>query len=724
MSKPQSADQAIRLARSHARKGEIVQARQIYQALLKKFPGNKKAIDGLKTLSGLSAHPGKANDGQERIRTVIDLYNNGRFDEALSQGTVLAKQYPNDPNLLNVLGAVHQGLGRTDEAFTLYQKSLEISPGNAMTHNWLGIILNQLGRHEEALEYYRNALMLKPDYYEAHQNLGAAFSYLGMNEHAVACYRKALEINPDSTVALINLGMVLNNLDQSEEAIACFHRALKITPGDGRLHCNLGKVLAKTGRYEEAIKSYNQAVNIDAENIEARGALLHLYRLICDWEQINNRIQKDIELIEYGCTHRNTEIPGPFGLLALVDNPGFHRRVSEAYSAVKYETHQVPALQQERDDTDRIRIGYFSADFHNHATMYLMAELFEKHDRKKFEIHAFSFGPDKKDEMRSRLQHGVEYFHDVRLTGNPEIAALARSMGIDIAVDLKGYTEHSRAAIFSYRAAPIQVNYLGFPGTMGASFIDYIIADRVLIPPEYQEFYTEKVVYLPHSYQVNDSSREISDKVMSRTDLGLPEQGFVFCCFNNNYKITSDEFAIWMRLLAAVEGSVLWLIRDNELAESNLHRAASAHGIDPQRLVFADRMPLPEHLARHRLADLFLDTFIYNAHTTASDALWAGLPVLTKLGQGFASRVGGSLLTAVDMPDLVTTTVEDYEQRALELATQPQQLAEIRGRLGRNLKSAPLFDTTLFAKHIEAAYTRIYERMQAGQEPESVHVED
>ena len=300
---------------------------------------------------------------------------------------------------------------------------------------------------------------------------------------------------------------------------------------------------------------------------------------------------------------------------------------------------------------------------------------------------------------------------------------MARSLDIDIAVDLKGYTRYNRHGIFSCRAAPVQVNYLGYPGTLGVPYMDYIIADPVVIPEDCQTFYSEKVVYLPGSYQINDDKRTISSAPLSRAEMGLPDTGFVFYCFNNNYKIMPAEFDIWMRLLDQVDGSVLWLFESNESAQRNLHHEASKRGIDPQRLIFAGRLPLAEHLARQRLADLFVDTFYYNAHTTASDALWAGLPVLTKLGHGFASRVAGSLLTAVGLPELITTTPQAYEETALRLATHPQELKAIKEKLAGNLKTSTLFDTALFARHIEAAYTRMYERLQSGLEPEHIYIE-
>jgi len=348
--------------------------------------------------------------------------------------------------------------------------------------------------------------------------------------------------------------------------------------------------------------------------------------------------------------------------------------------------------------------------------------LFERHDKAKFELVAFSFGPNRNDEMRKRVSAAFDQFMDVRNRSDKDIALLSRKLEIDVAVDLKGFTTDARAGIFSYRAAPLQVNYLGYPGTMGAEYIDYLIADGTLIPEASRQHYAEKIAYLPNSYQVNDRKRAIADKMFSREELGLPSTGFVFCCFNNSYKITPAIFDGWMRILKQVEGSVLWLLEANSTAVRNLRHEAEARGINAARLIFAKRMPLAEHLARHRAADLFIDTLPCNAHTTASDALWAGLPVLTCTGEAFASRVAASLLNAIDLPELVTTTQDQYEARAVELATNPERLKQIKQKLERNRLTTPLFDTELFTKHIEAAYIQIYERYQADLPPEHIYV--
>jgi predicted O-linked N-acetylglucosamine transferase (SPINDLY family) len=438
---------------------------------------------------------------------------------------------------------------------------------------------------------------------------------------------------------------------------------------------------------------------------------------ICDWSALAESLEDIAKKVV-----ANEKVAQPFTLLALNDDVLLHKKSSEIYVQSRYPFNPVLGPIPRRPQSQKIRVGYFSADFHNHATGYLMAEFFELHDKSQFELVGFSFGPITNDGMRQRLEKSFDQFIEVGNRPDIEIARLSRDLNMDIAVDLKGFTQDSRTGVFAHRAAPIQVNYLGYPGTMVADYIDYIIADKTLISPELQSCYSEKVIYLPDSYQVNDRKRLISERQFTKQELGLPEGSFVFCCFNNNYKILPATFEGWIRILRAVEGSVLWLLQDNSWAVENLKKEAEKQGVAPDRLVFAERLPLPEHLARHRQADLFLDTFPYNAHTTTSDALWAGLPVLTLMGRSFASRVAASLLNAIGLPQLITFTQKEYEALAIELATNPKKLVDIKLKLARNRLNAPLFDTPLFTKNLEAAYIKVMEQYQADLQPDHMAI--
>jgi len=433
---------------------------------------------------------------------------------------------------------------------------------------------------------------------------------------------------------------------------------------------------------------------------------------LCLWElnELTNKINNGEKVIS------------PFPLLALIDDPEIQRKNAEIYANDKYpQSYVLPKIEPYPKHT-KIRIGYFSADFRDHPVSHLTAELYEVHDRERFEIHAFSFGVDTEDEMNLRIKAGVDHFHDVRSMPHKDTAMLARSVELDIAVDLGGYTRYSRPNIFAEGSAPIQVSYLGYPGTMAANYMDYLIADQTIIPEANQQYYSEKLVYMPHSYQVNISERSASEASLSRHELGLPETGFVFCCFNNNYKITPTTFAGWMRILKAVDDSVLWLLENYNNTAKNLKKEAMKFGINEDRLVFATYMPIEDHLKRIQQADLFIDTLPYNAHTTTSDALRMGLPVLTCMGDSFASRVAASLLNAVNLAELITTTQEQYESLAIELATNPEKLKIIKDKLVDNLPTAPLYDTPLFTRHLESAYVTMYDRYQNGLDPDHIYV--
>jgi predicted O-linked N-acetylglucosamine transferase (SPINDLY family) len=414
----------------------------------------------------------------------------------------------------------------------------------------------------------------------------------------------------------------------------------------------------------------------------------------------------------------------PFFLLPLCDSPTLQQRAAVRWVSAQCPSDAAVVPIATRHHAAPIHIGYFSADYHEHATSYLIAQLLELHDRSRFRVSCISFGPPSEGAMRKRLVAGCDDFIDVRGQSDASIALLARSRGIDIAVDLKGFTQDNRIGIFAHRAAPLQVNFLGYPGTMGAPFIDYIIADPVVIPESLQHLYTEKIIRLPHSYQVNDAARAIAAVSVTRSELNLPHTGFVFCCFNNAYKILPAMFDRWMRILSRVDGSVLWLLGDNPGMIHNLQREAAARGIAPERLIFADRIDVPHHLARHRAADLFIDTLPCNAHTTGSDALWAGVPLLTCAGDSFAARVAASLLRAIGLPELIAETPERYEEMAIHYARHPDLLSDIRRRLNQNRLTEPLFDTPRYCRDLEAALAGIYGRQQAGDPPNNLRIHE
>jgi protein O-GlcNAc transferase len=599
--------------------------------------------------------------------------NLARYEDALGcYNKALSLKSDYAEALLNK-GATLKELEKYEDAIAFAEEVLAINPNLAEAWSNKGGALKELKRYDEAIAHYDKALSLKPDHAETWWNKGVALKELKRYDEAIAHYDKALNLKPNHAEGWSNKGVALHELKRYDEAIAHYDKALSLKPNHAEGWSNKGAALYELKRYDEAIAHYDKALSLKPDINWMYGDLLGAKMKICSWSDLS----ESLEYISKKLFARE-RVANPFPLLALTDNSQIHKQSSEIFINSKYPSNAVLGPFLSCAKNKKIRVGYFSADFHNHATGYLMAELFELHDKSQFELVGFSFGPETNDEVRIRLEKSFDHFIEVANKPDIDVAQLSRSLNIDIAVDLKGFTHDSRTGIFSYRAAPVQVNYLGYPGTMGAKYIDYIVADKILIPLDAQSRYTEQVVYLPNSYQVNDRKRVISDKKFTRQELGLPEHGFVFCCFNNNYKILPEIFASWMRILNYVDGSVLWLFQDNSWVAENLKKEAKKQGITPNRLVFAERLPLSEHLARHRQADLFLDTFPYNAHTTASDALWAGLPVLTLMGESFASRVAASLLNAIGLPELITSSQEEYEALAIELALNPKKLADIK----------------------------------------------
>jgi protein O-GlcNAc transferase len=632
------------------------------------------------------------------------------YDKAIELKPDLAEAYANRGLALNELK-------QFDAALASYDKAIELKPNLVEAYSNRGLALNELKQFDAALASYDKAIELKPDLVEAYSNRGLALKELKQFVAALASFNKAIELKPEYADAFSNRGNTLKELKQFDAALASYDKAIELKPDLAEAYFNKGLALQELKQFDAALASCNKAIELKPDYDYLFGIRLHIKMHLCDWQEFETNVF-DLRLK----IQSNVKASTCFPLLALPVRLPDQRKSAEVWNIDKNPNMSSLGPIIKRSRQLKIRIGYYSADFYNHATAYLMAELFERHDKSKFELIAFSYGPDTKDEMQVRVAKAFDQFINVTAMSDKAIAQLSRELGIDIAIDLKGLTQDTRLGIFSYKAAPIQLSYLGYPGTLGAEYIDYLIADKTLIPAYSQQHYSEKIVYLPNSYQVNDRQRVIAATQLTKQELGLPQEAFVFCCFNNNYKITPGVFDTWVNILKAVDLSVLWLLEDNPSAATNLQKEASLRGLDPTRLVFAKRMDLTEHLARHQVADLFLDTFPYNAHTTASDALWAGLPVLTCMGESFASRVAASLLHAIELPELVTETQIDYEKLAIELATNQAKLNLIKGKLEKNRLTTPLFDTAVFAKNIETAYTVMYERYQADLLPDHIYI--
>ena len=608
---------------------------------------------------------------ESELKKAVNLYEKGQLNSAKEIALHIYNIKPNHFDNLRLLNLICFKKKDFSLAIDFINKAIKINPNFAEAYNERGNALNELKQLELAIKSYDQAIKLNPKYADAYYNKGLVLHELKKIELAIESYDQAIKINPNHIYSHNNKGYALQKLKKIDASIECFYNVLKINP-------NFDFLL---------------------------GELIHAKNKLCDWNSFN----KDIEKLKNKINEKKKSST-PFPVLQLYDSPSLQKKTAEIYVKEKFYNKKIPKPFSTVSKNKKIRLGYYSADFYNHAMSYLLAGLFKQHDKTKFELFAFSFGPEKNDEMSKKIPNYFNDFLKVNFKTDKEVAEISRNLRINIAVDLLCFTTNNRMGIFSERCAPVQINYLGYPGTSGSNFIDYIIADKVLIPKENQKYYSEKIIYLPNTYQARDSSQKISDKIFKREELDLPKNAFVFCCFNQNNKITPNIFDIWMRILKTVDRSVLWLLEENSIAVQNLRKEAKKRKIDPERIIFAKRMPMADHFARHKCADLFIDTFPYGAHTTCSDSLWAGLPVVTLIGKSFASRVASSLLNAINLEELITTTEKEYEKLIIELANNSYRLKEIRNKLHKNRFTTPLFDTKLYTKNIELAYRKIYEK--------------
>ena len=689
-------------------------------------------------------------DGHNNLGVILqDL---GKFDESIKCFNTALLLKSNYPEAYNNLAISYRKNKKLNKSVNLFNKAISLNPNYAEAYNNLATTLKEQGKINEAIEFFNKAISLKPNYAEAYYNMGIVFQEQDKLETANKLYTKSIHLNPNYAEAYNNLATTLKEQGKINEAIEFFNKAISLKPNYAEAYYNMGKIQKEKNKFEESIEFYNKALSLKPDYAEAyynigiitqeqgkfeeaidyfNKALLikpnyekaqaqKLYQKakICDWEEF----REDREIANKLGKIKN-DIP-PFTMLSFEDEPDSHLLRSQIYAKKNLYQKQIPLKKNTQFfKNKRLRIGYFSADFQNHATMYLMADIFEKYNREKFKVYVYSFGKSSDSDMiREKLKNSVDVFRNVIDLDEKNIALLSREDEIDIAIDLKGYTRDSRPKIFAYRAAPIQINFLGYPGTIGADFMDYIIADTVIIPNNKRNCYSEKKIYLPFTYQPNSYSASNVKKILTKSEMELPEKSFVFCCFNNSYKISFNEFNIWMRLLKRVEGSVLWLMGSNKWAEKNLCKEAEKYGIKRNRLIFAKKLPHPDHLSRCKLGDLFLDTFNINAHTTASDVLFAGMPLITKIGEGFAARVASSILNALDLPELITKSEEEYEALILEIATSPEKLIKIKKKLSENILTKPLFNSEMFIKHLEDGYNQVYKNYLDGNKPKTTFI--
>jgi predicted O-linked N-acetylglucosamine transferase (SPINDLY family) len=645
--------------------------------------------------------------------------NSGDLDAALKHLQAACAYSHSSAEALYYLGKCYMQREEFSKAVRCYEKSIQKAGLYFEAIHDLATAQSHLGEYTVAHTNYLKAKSLNPKSHELFFNIGRLYEEQRKLTDALASYERAVELEPDYPEAWSNRGVVLSELKRHKEAVESFARSIKLKPNNAKAWGNRGNSLNDLKRYEEALSSYQQALKLKSDIDFWLGSLIQTQMKICDWTDLDSKLSSLQSGLE--AEHKFSNL---LPVLGSFDSPKLQQLAAKMYVKAKYQPSNQLGLIAKRPKDQKIRIGYFSMDFREHPVAQLTADLFELHDRNQFEVYAFSFGANSQDLMRQRLEKSFDKFLDVDHLSDIDIARLSRELKVDIGIDLGGHTKDSRPRIFSERAAPIQVNYLGYPGTWGHPCMDYFIGDKTTITDESRDYFSEKIIYMPHQFQANPISRLISEQQRKRTELGLTDDAIVFCCFNNNWKITPIMFESWMQILQRVPKSVLWLYAENQWASKNIVAKAGDYGISCDRLIFANRVPdIGDHLARYQLADFFLDTFPYGAHTTASDALWTGLPVLTLAGKSFASRVAASLLDTVGLPELITHSLEQYEALAVELANNPERIRALKDFLVQNRSATPLFDTPRFTKHLEAAYHAMYERYHANLPPDHIYVE-
>ena len=615
-------------------------------------------------------------------------------------------------------GVVMLDLQRAAEALAAFDAVMHSYQGNAEMLNNRGVALWNLKRPAEALESYERALAIEPGFAEAWGNRGLALRDLMRYEEAIASFDQVLRFEPRNAVAWNSRAIVLRDMKDHDAALQSYNRALEIRPDYAEGLINRGYTYWALKQYDAGMADVERGLALDPDHPYGRGELLHMRMYNADWHDFAAR--KAELLLQVRAGNRAIQ---PFNFQAIAETPEDSQACSRTWAQAKYpQMAAQPHDPAARRGREKIRIGYMSGEFRQQATAILMAGLYERHDRGKFEIIALDSGVDDGSEMRKRLEKAFDRWIEIAKLSDADAARVVRDAGIDILVNLNGYFGDARMGVCAQRAAPLQVNYLGFPATLGAPYIDYILADEIVIPPGEQGFYDEKIVYLPGCYQANDDRGRPMAAVPSRSEAGLPPDGIVFCNFNNAYKLTPQTFDSWMRILAYVDGSVLWLLESRGPYAGNLRREAEKRGVAPERLIFAPDLPTDQHLARMSLADLFLDGLPYNAHTTGSDALWAGVPLITQRGTTFPGRVAASLLAAAGLPELVTESAADFEALAIKLACDPKALNKLRAKLARNKAKCALFNTERFTINIEAAYRTMWKHWLAGEKPKGFFV--
>jgi len=630
------------------------------------------------------------------------LYDLEKLDEAEQLLENLINIASNEAELIQAminLGNIYFDKKKTSKSIEIFKRILDLEPKNNAALNNLGNIHNYLGLYDLSVNFYNQVIDNDPTYSKAYNNKGNVLRNLRKLHESIQCYEKAIEIDPNYAVAYCNMGNALTDISDHQRAIESFSLAIKIDPDFTQAYNNRGNAHLHSAQYKDAISDYKKTLDLDPDFPYTRGLLIFCKQKICDWDQIEDEISILVKQIKL-----NKQVSLPFPLISIIDDPKIQKLATELCFSEDVKPQEKTIQTHQKSQKKKINIAYYSSDYSIHPTTHLLAEIFELHNKEYFKVFVFSIGPPINDEMRMRVINASDIFVDAHQKSDLEIAELSRELEIDIAVDLKGHTYNSRPGIFSHRCAPIQINFLGYPGTAGTRYHDYILSDENVIPTKLTKFYSEKIIYMPNSYLCYDRKKPKRENSFTRQELGLPENSIVFACFNNNYKITKDIFGAWMTILKSNKNSVLWLFEDNIFAQENLKSMTSQCGIDPARVIFAKPMNLVDHLDRHNCADIFLDTYPCNAHTTSMDALWMGLPIITLYGNSYASRVAMSLLNSLGLKKYATKSLDEYIKMAIELSNNQLERNNIKSHILDENNRSKIFDSFNFTKYLELAY--------------------
>ena len=658
---------------------------------------------------------------EKKFNEAKKLHQAGKVNEAQKIYLELLKNSPSDHKINFLTGTSYLQLKNYEKAITYLDNSINISPEFPHSYNSKGIVFSEMKLFEEAIRNYDKAILLKPDFLEAHLNRGISLKNIQEYDDALKSFEKCIEIDSLNPKIYNNLGnLFLENLKYADakhaydNAIMFNEKYAEAYEGRGDALQEIAKIEKDPSKLSLSITNYEKAFSLKPDLDYVYGKIVSTKMYVSDWSKTEEYLSKIKEEV-----NNNKKTIIPFPLLSLIDEPKLHKKCSEIF-ATDYPLKNL--INTEKIKSEKIKIGYFCADFNEHPVSMLIAKMLSLHDKSKFKVFCYSFGFEKKDELHKWIESKVDVYRDIRKLNNEDVAKLAKNDGINIAIDLQGYTSKHRVGIFSYRAAPIQINFLGYPGTMGSNYFDYIIADENLIPETSREFYSEKPIYMPYQYQVQNDELKVSEIIPSKKELGLPEKSFIFCGINNTYKISPAIFDVWMKILHKVENSVLWLLDNNEVSKNNLLREARARNINGDRLIFSKRTAHDRYLAQFNHADLYLDTFNYNAGATASSALWMGVPVLTMAGISYAARMASSLLKSIDLPELITTSIYDYEKLALELSTRPEKLNAIKEKLKKNRSERPLFNTEMYTRHFEEGMSQVFNNFISGNKTKNIFI--